>query len=127
MTGRPDSAQQQAAEQLDLRKRMREVQEAILARTPEHDLEPSLDRIAAVMELLGDPQRAFPVIHVTGTNGKTTTTLLIGHVLQAAGVVTGITTTVKFQSNGEVAQATVNLYEQKSGKIVLLGDITKES
>jgi branched-chain amino acid transport system substrate-binding protein len=38
----------------------------------------------------------------------------------------GITTTVKFQSNGEVAQATVNLYEQKAGKIVLLGDITKQ-
>ncbi|WP_375504339.1 branched-chain amino acid ABC transporter substrate-binding protein [uncultured Jatrophihabitans sp.] len=39
----------------------------------------------------------------------------------------GITTTVKFQQNGEVAQATVNLYEQKAGKIVLLGDITKQS
>ena len=38
----------------------------------------------------------------------------------------GITTTVKFQSNGEVAQATVNLYEQKNGTIVLLGDITKQ-
>ena len=38
----------------------------------------------------------------------------------------GITTEVKFQSNGEVAQATVNLYEQKAGAIVLLGDITKQ-
>jgi branched-chain amino acid transport system substrate-binding protein len=38
----------------------------------------------------------------------------------------GITTTVKFASNGEVAQATVNLYEQKAGKIVLLGDITQQ-
>ncbi|HSY15837.1 MAG TPA: branched-chain amino acid ABC transporter substrate-binding protein [Jatrophihabitantaceae bacterium] len=38
----------------------------------------------------------------------------------------GITTTVKFQPNGEVAQATVNLYEQKNGTIVLLGDITKQ-
>ncbi len=35
----------------------------------------------------------------------------------------GITTTVKFQPNGEVAAATVNLYEDKNGKIVLLGDI----
>ena len=89
MTGRPDSAQQQAAEQLDLRKRMREVQEAILARTPEHDLEPSLDRIAAVMELLGDPQRAFPVIHVTGTNGKTSTTRMIERLLRELGLSTG--------------------------------------
>jgi branched-chain amino acid transport system substrate-binding protein len=39
---------------------------------------------------------------------------------------TGITTTVKFTPTGEVAQATVNLYEQKNGTIVLLGDITKQ-
>jgi branched-chain amino acid transport system substrate-binding protein len=39
---------------------------------------------------------------------------------------TGITTTVKFTPTGEVAQATVNLYQQKSGAIVLLGDITKQ-
>ncbi|WP_375483588.1 branched-chain amino acid ABC transporter substrate-binding protein [uncultured Jatrophihabitans sp.] len=38
----------------------------------------------------------------------------------------GITTTVKFQKSGEVAQATVNLYEQKNGKIDLLGDITQQ-
>jgi branched-chain amino acid transport system substrate-binding protein len=35
----------------------------------------------------------------------------------------GITTTVKFKPNGEVAQATVNLYEQKAGKIIELGNI----
>jgi branched-chain amino acid transport system substrate-binding protein len=39
---------------------------------------------------------------------------------------TGITTTVKFTATGEVAQATVNLYEQKAGVITLLGDITKQ-
>jgi branched-chain amino acid transport system substrate-binding protein len=38
----------------------------------------------------------------------------------------GITTTVKFTPTGEVAQATVNLYEQKAGAIVLLGDISKQ-
>ena len=38
----------------------------------------------------------------------------------------GITTEVKFLPSGEVAQATVNLYEQKSGAIALLGDITKQ-
>jgi branched-chain amino acid transport system substrate-binding protein len=38
----------------------------------------------------------------------------------------GITTTVKFAPSGEVAQATVNLYEQKNGKIVELGDIKKQ-
>jgi branched-chain amino acid transport system substrate-binding protein len=38
----------------------------------------------------------------------------------------GITTVVKFAPNGEVAQATVNLYQQQNGKIVELGDITKQ-
>jgi len=88
-SGRPDAAQVHAAEQLELRKRMREVEQEILARTPEHDLEPSLDRIAAVMELLGDPQKAFPVIHVTGTNGKTSTTRMIERLLREAGLSTG--------------------------------------
>ena len=88
-SGRPDAARQHAAEQLEIRKRMREVEEAILARTPEHDLEPSLDRIAAVMELLGDPQHSFPVIHVTGTNGKTSTTRMIERLLREMGLSTG--------------------------------------
>jgi len=39
---------------------------------------------------------------------------------------TGITTTVKFLPNGEVAQATVNLYIQKNGKIDLVGDIKNQ-
>jgi branched-chain amino acid transport system substrate-binding protein len=38
----------------------------------------------------------------------------------------GITTTVKFQSNGEVAQATINLYKVENGAIVLLGDLSKQ-
>jgi dihydrofolate synthase/folylpolyglutamate synthase len=70
-------------------KRMRLAEEAILARAPEHDLEPDLDRIAAVMELLGDPQRSYPVIHLTGTNGKTSTTRIIEAVLLEMGLKTG--------------------------------------
>ena len=70
-------------------KRMRLAEEAILARAPEHDLEPSLDRIAAVMDLLGDPQRTFPVIHLTGTNGKTSTTRIIESLLREMGLKTG--------------------------------------
>jgi dihydrofolate synthase/folylpolyglutamate synthase len=89
MSGRPDAAQRDAEHKLDLRKRMREIEQAILVRAPEHDLEPSLDRIAAVMELLGDPQHAFPVIHVTGTNGKTSTTRMIEGMLREMGLSTG--------------------------------------
>jgi len=68
---------------------MREIEKSILGRAPEHDLEPSLDRIAAVMNLLGDPQHAFPVIHVTGTNGKTSTTRMIERMLREMGLSTG--------------------------------------
>ena len=88
-SGRPDAAQREAARNLEVTKRMREVEEAILARAPEHDLQPSLDRIEAVMELLGDPQRTYPVIHLTGTNGKTTTTRIIETVLLEHGLRTG--------------------------------------
>ena len=88
-SGRPDAAQQAAAHNLDVMKRMRLAEEAILARAPEHDLEPSLDRIAAVMELLGDPQRSYPVIHLTGTNGKTSTTRIIESLLRELGLRTG--------------------------------------
>jgi dihydrofolate synthase/folylpolyglutamate synthase len=89
MSGRSDSAQRDAEHKLEIRGRMREVEQSILARTPEHHLEPSLDRIAAVMDLLGDPQRAFPVIHVTGTNGKTSTTRMIERMLREMGLSTG--------------------------------------
>ena len=68
---------------------MREVEASILSRAPEHDLEPSLDRIRAVLELLGDPQRTFPVIHVTGTNGKTSTARIIEAILRELGLKTG--------------------------------------
>jgi dihydrofolate synthase/folylpolyglutamate synthase len=68
---------------------MREIELSILMRAPEHDLEPSLDRVAAVMDLLGDPQHAFPVIHVTGTNGKTSTTRMIERMLREMGLSTG--------------------------------------
>ena len=89
MSGRPDAAQRDAEYKLEIRKRVREVEQAILVRAPEHDLEPSLDRIAAVMELLGDPQHAFPAIHVTGTNGKTSTTRMIERMLREMGLSTG--------------------------------------
>jgi dihydrofolate synthase/folylpolyglutamate synthase len=88
-SGRPDAAQREAARQLELRKRLREVEEAILARTPESSPEPSLERVRRIMELLGDPQRSFPLVHLTGTNGKTTTTRAIERILRETGLSTG--------------------------------------
>ncbi len=89
MSGRPDAGQVEAARRLEVEKRLREVEREILGRAPEHDVEPSLDRIRAVMELLGDPQRTFPVIHLTGTNGKTSTTRMIETLCREHGLTTG--------------------------------------
>jgi dihydrofolate synthase/folylpolyglutamate synthase len=69
--------------------RMRQVEAEILARTPEHDLTPTLERIAAVVELMDQPQRTFPVIHITGTNGKTSTARMTERLLREFGLRTG--------------------------------------
>src|SRR5215218_871050 len=78
-----------------------EVGAALLARWPESRLEPSLDRIAALVELLGDPQRTYPVIHLTGTNGKTSTARMTDAVLRARGWRTGRFTSPHLQSMTE--------------------------
>ena len=88
-SGRPDAEQRAAEEQRALVARVHEIERSILDRRPEHDLEPSLDRIAAVMDVLGEPQRSFPVVHVTGTNGKTSTTRIIERLLREMGLRTG--------------------------------------
>ncbi len=72
-----------------VRQRMAEVEKAILDRAPEHDLVPSLDRIREVCGLLGDPQKAFRAVHLTGTNGKTSTTRLVERLLREHGLRTG--------------------------------------
>ena len=66
-----------------------EIVAALTARWPEHRVAPSLGRIRALTELLGDPQRAYPVIHLTGTNGKGSTAAMIESLLRADGLRTG--------------------------------------
>ncbi|MEO9325585.1 folylpolyglutamate synthase/dihydrofolate synthase family protein [Nocardioides sp. C4-1] len=66
-----------------------EVEDALLSRWPETRLEPSLDRIRAFTELLGDPQNSFRAIHLTGTNGKTSTSRMIDTLLRALELRTG--------------------------------------
>lgn len=66
-----------------------EAEDALLSRWPETRLEPSLDRIRLFTHLLGDPQRAYPVVHLTGTNGKTSTSRMIDTLLQALELRTG--------------------------------------
>jgi dihydrofolate synthase/folylpolyglutamate synthase len=85
----PERDRQDAVADAAARARLREVYTAILERAPEHDLVPTLDRVAALVELLGDPQKSFRVVHVTGTNGKTSTTRMIEQLLREHGLRTG--------------------------------------
>jgi dihydrofolate synthase / folylpolyglutamate synthase len=78
-----------------------EVEDALLSRWPETKLAPSLDRIQTFTELLGDPQKSYPVIHLTGTNGKTSTARVIESLLVTMGLRTGRFTSPHLQRMSE--------------------------
>ncbi|MEV7417630.1 folylpolyglutamate synthase/dihydrofolate synthase family protein [Streptomyces sp. NPDC089919] len=73
----------------ELAKALREVEQELASRWGETKLEPSVKRIAGLMDVLGEPQRAYPSIHVTGTNGKTSTSRMIEALLAAFDLRTG--------------------------------------
>ncbi len=75
------------------------LERALASRYPTEDrLQPDLDRIRDLMHLLGSPQRSFPSIHITGTNGKTSTARMIDSLLRAFGIRTGRYTSPHLQS-----------------------------
>lgn len=67
----------------------RTVETDLMARIPEHKLRPRLEPTRRAVELLGDPQHSYRIIHVTGTNGKTSTTRIIERILREHGLRTG--------------------------------------
>jgi dihydrofolate synthase/folylpolyglutamate synthase len=77
---------------------MARVEKQLLARWPESRLEPSLTRITALVDLLGSPHRAMPVVQVAGTNGKTTTARMIDELLRGFGLRVGRFTSPHLQS-----------------------------
>ncbi len=64
----------------------------LLARVGESAPRPRLEPTRRAVELLGDPQRSYPIIHVTGTNGKTSTSRITESILRAYGLRTGLLT-----------------------------------
>jgi len=64
----------------------------LLARIGEAQPQPRLDATRRALELLGDPQRSYPIVHVTGTNGKTSTSRISESILRAYGLRTGLMT-----------------------------------
>lgn len=65
---------------------------ALLERVGEGAPRPRLEPTRRAVELLGDPHRSAPVIHLTGTNGKTSTSRMIESLLRASGLRTGLLT-----------------------------------
>ncbi|WP_297909030.1 folylpolyglutamate synthase/dihydrofolate synthase family protein [uncultured Actinomyces sp.] len=84
-----EAALARAEEDMALDERVQEIYRSIVARAPEHDIDPTLDRVKLALDILGDPQRSYPSIHITGTNGKTSTSRMIDSLLTAFGMKTG--------------------------------------
>ena len=88
-TGRHRADLLAAARAVEVSARMREVESEILSRAPEHRVQPSLERVEWALDLLGNPERAYRNIHITGTNGKTSTARMAERLLAATGMRTG--------------------------------------
>ena len=69
---------------------------ALFARQPNRMI-PDLDRIRALCDLLGHPEQAYPAVHITGTNGKTTTSAMVAALFGALGLSAGTYTSPHLQ------------------------------
>lgn len=74
------------------RTRADKVYAALLERQGEAWVQPRVERTKRVLELMADPQHTFRVVHVTGTNGKTSTSRIIESLIRAHGLRTGLFT-----------------------------------
>ena len=88
------------AKSLDTREEEKFIQimKVLDAKWPESKIEPSLDRIKALVDILGAPQDTFRSIHIAGTNGKTSTSRMIDSLLQAFELRTGRFTSPHLES-----------------------------
>lgn len=102
----------------------------------ETDIDPSLERITTLLDLLGNPQQNYPVILVAGTNGKTSTVRMIEALLQAFHRRTGRFTSPHLQQVTEriaidaqpIAPADyVRIYEEIKPFIAMADEISAKS
>jgi dihydrofolate synthase / folylpolyglutamate synthase len=87
-----------SASSADDQARIEAIEAALLKRWPETRIEPTLERIAALVDILGSPQLTYPTIHVGGTNGKTSTARMIDSLLFEMGLRTGRFTSPHLES-----------------------------
>ncbi len=74
------------------RDRADHVYDQLLQRQGEQWVQPRIERTRRLLDLLDHPQRTYRVVHVTGTNGKTSTSRVIESLLRAYGLRTGLFT-----------------------------------
>ena len=74
------------------RERADAVYTALLDRAGERWVQPRIERTQRVLDLLDNPQRTYRVVHITGTNGKTSTARMIEALVRAHGLRTGLFT-----------------------------------
>jgi dihydrofolate synthase/folylpolyglutamate synthase len=79
------------------REELKRVQAALNQRFP-HKMLPDITRMKTLVDLLGHPELAYPTIHLTGTNGKTSTARMIDTLLRAFGLRTGRYTSPHLES-----------------------------
>jgi dihydrofolate synthase/folylpolyglutamate synthase len=73
--------------------------EALAGRWPSEDkMAPDLERITLLLDMLGSPQKAYPVIHISGTNGKTSTARIVDSLLRSFGLRVGRYTSPHLES-----------------------------
>lgn len=72
-----------------LDRQVEEIYQSILTRAPEHKVQPSLERVQMCLDIMGNPHHAFRSIHITGTNGKTSTARMCEALLRESGLRTG--------------------------------------
>jgi dihydrofolate synthase/folylpolyglutamate synthase len=74
------------------RDRANAVYSDLLTRQGERWVQPRVERTQRLLDMLDNPQRTYRVVHVTGTNGKTSTSRIIESLLRAHGLRTGLFT-----------------------------------
>ena len=74
------------------------IEAALMKRWPESKIEPSLDRISALIDALGSPQLSYPTVHIGGTNGKTSTSRMVDALFSELDYRTGRFTSPHLES-----------------------------
>lgn len=107
-----------------------EVVAELYARIPESQPRPRLEPTRLATEYLGYPQKNYGVIHITGTNGKTTTARIIERILRELGIRTGrltsphlISVNERISIDGEpVSDEVLVLAYREAGPLLELAD-----